>query len=148
MTDIRLYHLERSSIDTALPQLLHKALQTGERILIKVSCPKEAKRLDEHLWTYDHESFLPHSTTLDGNETDQPVFITNTSENINSASILFLTGDLTEEHLSAYQMVCDIFDGRNPYSLNAARTRWKIYREAGFDPTYWQQTDKGWEKKA
>ncbi len=147
MTEVRFYHLERSSLDQVLPQLLTKALQTGQRVLIKAPDAKEVERLNEHLWTYDPASFIPHGSAKDGNETDQSVFLTDTDENPNSASILFLTHDLKSAALSSYQMVCEIFDGRNEESLSAARARWKTYKQDGHTLTYWQQGDKGWEKK-
>ena len=148
MTEIRFYHLEKSELDTVLPQLVGKALQKGERILIKTPDEDEAERISEHLWTFAPESFLPHGTQADGSKTDQPVFITAANENPNGATILFLTHDLEETDLTSYQLVCEIFDGRNEDSLTKARARWKTYKDAGHDLTYWQQGDKGWEKKA
>jgi DNA polymerase III subunit chi len=32
--------------------------------------------------------------------------------------------------------------------VTAARRRWADAKQAGLALTYWQQTDKGWEKKA
>jgi DNA polymerase-3 subunit chi len=32
--------------------------------------------------------------------------------------------------------------------VQRARAHWKTWKEAGHEVTYWQQTDKGWEKKA
>ena len=148
MTEIRFYHLERSNLDQVLPQLVGKAMQTGQRILIKAPDSKEVERLNEHLWTFDPASFLAHGSAKDGNETDQPVFLTENDNNPNGASILFLTHDLECADLSPYQMVCEIFDGRNEQSLSAARTRWKTYKETGHDLAYWQQGESGWEKKA
>jgi DNA polymerase-3 subunit chi len=148
MTEIRFYHLEKSGLDNVLPQLVGKALQKGERILIKAPDENEVERINEHLWTFDPASFLPHGTAADGSETDQPVFITAANENPNGAKILFLTHDLEAADLAAYQLVCEIFDGRNEDSLAKARARWKTYKDAGHDLTYWQQGDKGWDKKA
>jgi len=33
-------------------------------------------------------------------------------------------------------------------AVEAARTRWLQAKEAGHALTYWQQTEKGWEKRA
>jgi DNA polymerase-3 subunit chi len=147
MTEVRFYHLERSSLDQVLPQLLTKALQTGQKILVKAPDANEVERLNEHLWTYDPGSFIPHGSAKDGFTTDQSVFLTQDDENPNGASILFLTHDLESPQISSYQLVCEIFDGRNEDSLSAARTRWKTYKQDGHALTYWQQGDKGWEKK-
>jgi DNA polymerase-3 subunit chi len=147
MTEIRFYHLERSSLDQALPQLVSKALQTGQRILVKAPDEREVERLNEHLWTYDPASFIPHGSAKDGRETDQTVFITSTDHNPNSASILFLTHNLESADFLSYQMVCEIFDGRSPEHLSAARARWKQYKDSGHTVLYFQQTEKGWQQK-
>lgn len=148
MTEIRFYHLEKSGIDRVLPQLVGKALQTGQRVLVKTASTPEAEHLSDILWTFDPASFIPHGTVKDGSEADQPVFLTPTNDNPNGASILFVTGPESTENLESYQLVCEIFDGRNDDALAAARARWKTYKDAGHDLTYWQQGDKGWEKKA
>jgi DNA polymerase-3 subunit chi len=42
-----------------------------------------------------------------------------------------------------------MFDGNDYEAVTSARARWKTYKAAGHDLTYWQQTDRGgWEKKA
>jgi DNA polymerase III subunit chi len=148
MTEIRFYHLERSGPDQVLPALLTKALQTGKRVLIKTPDAAYAERLSEHLWTYDPNSFLPHGTAKDGFETDQPVFLSETAENKNNAEILFSLHDHEIPNLETYHMVCAIFDGRDEAALEAARARWKIYKDSNHTLTYWQQGEAGWEKKA
>jgi DNA polymerase-3 subunit chi len=40
-----------------------------------------------------------------------------------------------------------MFDGNDEAALAAARARWKAAKEAGHTLTYWQQTEKGWEKR-
>ena len=43
----------------------------------------------------------------------------------------------------------DLFDGRDEAAVQAARERWRDYRDAGYPLTYWQQSEMGgWEKKA
>ena len=42
----------------------------------------------------------------------------------------------------------DDVDGYLTDAVNAARSRWKAYADAGHDLTYWRQTDNGrWQKK-
>jgi DNA polymerase-3 subunit chi len=66
MTEIGFYHLQRSSLNDALPKLLEKALQAGFRVLLKTPNAAETERLNLALWTYGQGSFLPHGTRTDG----------------------------------------------------------------------------------
>jgi DNA polymerase-3 subunit chi len=50
--------------------------------------------------------------------------------------------------LSRYGRCLDIFDGNDDMAVAAARRRWTEAKAAGHSLTYWQQTDRGWEKKA
>lgn len=148
MSEIRFYHLEQQSLDQVLPSLLSKALEGGHRIVIKTANDQEAKRLNDHLWTYDANSFLPHGIAKDPHADKQPVCLTSADENPNKADVLILTGGATSENIGQFKLCCEMLDGRNPESVSAARQRWKAYQEAGHDITYWQQGQKGWEKKA
>jgi DNA polymerase-3 subunit chi len=41
-----------------------------------------------------------------------------------------------------------MFDGGDATAVEAARGRWKSFKEAGYPLAYWQQNDRGgWEKQ-
>lgn len=148
MTDIRFYHLERQSLEQVLPSLLSKALSAGHRIVVKAANDKAVEELNTHLWTYNPNSFLPHGSQKDGFAEDQPIWLTAEDENPNGASVLILTHGAQSPDVGNFKMCCEMLDGRNEDAVKAARGRWKTYGKAEHDVTYWQQTDKGWEKKA
>ena len=148
MADIRFYHLERQDLDTALPALVSKALSKGHRIVIKAPDNSEIERLNTHLWTYSPNSFIPHGSKKDGHEANQPVFITDNDEIPNEADVLILTHSCEHGDLSNFKLVCDMFDGRNDDAVQAARSRWKTYKDGDHDVTYWQQSAQGgWTEK-
>ncbi|MEZ5813900.1 MAG: DNA polymerase III subunit chi [Alphaproteobacteria bacterium] len=148
MSEIRFYHLERQTLDQVLPQLLTKALSGGHRVIVKTANDQETQRLNTHLWAYDPSSFLPHGSAKDGHETDQPVFITTLDENPNEADVIILTQGTAANDLEQFKLVCDMIDGRNNEAIQAARARWKTYKDAGHTVTYWQQSPEGrWNKK-
>lgn len=149
MAEIRFYHLERQSLDQVLPMLLNKALQNGHRIIVKAPDTKEVERINTHLWTYDPNSFLPHGSNKDEKNTDQPVWITDTDENLNNADVLILTQGRNDENLEGFNLVCDMIDGRNEDTVAQARKRWQSYKDAKHHVTYWQQTPEGkWHQKS
>ncbi len=148
MTEIRFYHLQTQTLEQALPQILTKALAAGKRIVVHTATENEAERLNESLWTFRPDSFLPHGSAKDGFAKDQPVFLTHNDENPNRADTLILTGGAAAQSLEGFTLCCEIFDGRNEDALAAAREKWKIYKDGGNDLTYWQQNDKGgWDRK-
>jgi len=148
MTEIRFYHMERSTLEQALPALVTKALSIDHTIMIKTPDEQSREALNTHLWTFDPNSFLPHGSEKDGNPEHQPIWLTTKNDNENAADLLILTGGTTHESLSDFKLVCEMLNGHDAEAVASARQRWKDYKDQGFDITYWQQGDKGWEKKA
>lgn len=148
MTEIRFYHMERQNLEQVLPALLIKALGNSHRILIKTSDEKEAERLNEHLWTFEADVFLPHGSQKDGKPDQQPIWLTASNENLNNADVLILTQGTTSNEVSSYKLCCEMLDGRNQTQITEGRSRWKQYKDDGHSLTYWQQGEKGWEKKS
>mgnify|MGYP001482384352 FL=1 len=149
MTEISFYHLERSPLEQALPKLLEKTLSIGKRALVLASTEDRVENLAQVLWTYDPDAWLPHGTAKDGSPEDQPVWLSTEDETPNKATFLFLTDGATSQWVDSYERCFELFDGRDPAAVQAARDRWKAYKAAGHDLSYLQQTPQGgWEKKA
>ncbi len=148
MTEIGFYHLRASPLDRALPQLLEKAYAGGHRVVVLAGSSERVDHLNNLLWTYNDEAFLPHGSAKDGNQDRQPIWLTVEDENPNAASMLVLVDGAVSARLADYKRVCDMFDGNDPAAVEAARARWQQAKAAGHALTYWQQTEKGWEKRA
>ena len=147
MTEISFYHLTVRPLEWALPKLLERTLEAGERALVMVSSEPRVESLNTHLWTYDANSWLPHGAEKDGNAADQPIWLTPGTDNPNGASFLFLADGATSDHVEDFKRVFELFDGRNDEAVAAARVRWKTYKDAGHTLSYWQQDDRGrWSK--
>lgn len=147
MTEIRFYHLTRTSLEAALPQLLEKTLARGWRALVLASSEDRVEALTAHLWTYDDRSFLPHGSAKDGRPAYQPIWLSSEDANANEANVLFLTDGAESAHVETYDLVAEVFDGNDAEALAAARERWKAYKKAGHELTYWRQTDEGrWQQ--
>ena len=141
------YHLERSPIENALPQLLERVLQANHRAVVLTSSTERAEELANLLWTYNSNSWLPHGTEKDGSPSDQPIWLTDRDENPNSAGMLVLTDGMVSARLGDYERCLDLFDGTNPEVTAAARERWATAKSAGHELHYWQQTPAGWQEK-
>ena len=143
------YHLERVSLEQALPQILQKAYEAGQKVLIKVDMAERADYLNTLLWTYMPDSFLPHGVEKDGFAEKQPIFITHKEGvNPNSATLCVLIDNMPVPLDEHFFRVLYFFDGRNPEALQKAREEWKRVASAGIDKFYWQQNEVGkWENK-
>ena len=147
MPEIAFYHLTKSSLEQALPLLLGKTLEAGKRAVVMVDTAKRAERLNDALWTQS-SGWLPHGSAKDGEAERQPIWLTDTQENPNNASFVFLADGVECEDLGAYERCFELFDGVSPEAVQTARAHWKAYKDQGHDLTYWQQTDSGgWQKK-
>ncbi len=144
MTEIRYYHLTRRSLEEALPQLLLKTLDRGWKAVVMAGTPDRVEALNTHLWTWSDRDFLPHGSAADGEAPHQPVWLTHLDENPNAANVLFLTDGAESAAAARYELICRLFNGRDPDAVAGARACWTAEKNAGYRLTYWQQTDAGW----
>lgn len=147
--EIWFYHLERSTLDQVLPTLLEKTLERGWRALIKSSHSHRLDDVDEALWTYRDDSFLPHGRADQDHAARQPVLLSESGENLNGAQALFIVDDAELGATEGFERCFIIFDGRDEPALQHARGRWKTLKGQGANLAYWKQSDEGrWEKAA
>ena len=145
--EVWFYHLERTSLDQALPDLLEKTLAKGWRAVVRSTTAERLARLDGWLWTYKDDSFLAHGTADEPEAARQPILLTTADDNLNRADALFLVDGAEEHRFKGYRRCIDLFDGRDEAAVAAARARWKLARGLGLPVTYWKQGAKGWEKQ-
>ncbi len=149
MTEILYYHLTEKTLEAVLPGLVEKSLGRGWQVVIQAGSQERIESLDALLWTFRDESFLPHGSTRDGSETDQPVWLTTDDDTPNGAQIRFLVDGAELGDPTGFERVVYMFDGHNNAEVEAARKRWKRDKESGCDLTYWKQNASGgWEKMA
>jgi DNA polymerase-3 subunit chi len=80
---------------------------------------------------------------------EQPVLLTATPENQNSATVRFVVDGAEPPPLDPYERVVFMFDGYDQLQLEGARAQWKKLKGDGHALTYWQQSPEGrWVKKA
>lgn len=148
--EIMFYHLGSRPLDVVLPVLLEKTIDRGWKALVRTGLSERVPALDEILWTYNEESFLPHATDAEDNLADEAIVITAGDLNINAAECCFLLdGASFPSDPSKFQRIVLMFDDADEELKKAARIQWKTIKAAGFDASYWQQNESGrWEKKA
>ncbi|MEE4208898.1 MAG: DNA polymerase III subunit chi [Parvularcula sp.] len=144
MSEVFFYHLERSRPEEVLPSLLEKTLAKGWRAIVKLPTPEALEAMDEALWTYRDDSFLPHGP---GGE-EQPVLLTLSDEAANGAQAAFLApgAHMAPETMKSFARTVLLFE---PAGAPEARETWRRLKDEGMKLTYWQQAlDGKWAMKA
>ena len=147
-TEVWFYHLERTGLEQALPELLEKTLQRGWKALVRVREAERLQHLDGWLWIYRDESFLPHAPDDEPGAARQPILLTTGFENPNGADALFLVDGAEPGELSGYARCVVLFDGADQAQLAVARAQWSAVKATGVQVSYWKQQARGWEKQA
>lgn len=105
--------------------------------------------LNERLWTYREDSFLPHGGPGDGDPATQPIFLTETDATPNGATlrVLLVPAAAPRFVADAAERVIVLFEARDEEAMAAARAAWKTLRDAGSATSYWREGDEGdWVK--
>ncbi len=147
--EVWFYHLERTALDQALPELLEKTLAKGWRAQVRSAEPDRIEHLDGWLWTWRDDAFLPHGLAGEPMAERQPVLLGTGGENLNQAQALFLIDGAEPPDLAGYARCILLFDGRDEAAVAAARGRWKTFKGQGLPVSYWREgAERGWEKQA
>ena len=145
------YHLQKRSLEQVLPALIERARERGWRSVVQSRTPERLAALDDLLWTYAEDSFLPHGTQADGDPQLQAVWLTCGDDNPNQAQVRFLVEGAEAEPFvdSDYERLILLFDGRDDVSLAGAREQWRRLKQRGATLSYWQENEEGgWRKQA
>ena len=148
MTEISFYHLTATSVESALPKLLERVIDSEKRALVRVESEERAGIINSILWTYDQSSFLPHGTINEGRAGSQPIWITEKHENPNKSDVLVVLDGNETPNLNDFERCLEVFCGTDAAAVDLAQARWRRYTDCGYTTTYWQQSSEGrWETK-
>ena len=147
--EIWFYHLQDQPLARALPRLVAKAVERGWRVVVQTVDDLRLKAIDDLLWSFAPESFLPHGLEGDANAARQPVLLTSGTGNGNDADARFVVdGAEVTVAPDGYRRVILLFDGGNEAELAAARRQWSRLKGEGFSLAYWQQEGGAWSRRA
>ncbi len=148
MTEISFYHLQRQGLEIALSKLLERVLAADKRAVVLAGSKERVEALNAALWTHDANSFLPHGAAADGSREEQPVYLTFEEENPAGAGVLVVVDGVMPTYVGGFERCLDLFDGNDTQAVEAARGRWRAYKDDGHEVTYWQQSPAGkWQRK-
>ena len=147
MGEIRFYHTLEGKLQLAVPSLLQKIYGTEQRCLLICNDAAQVKEMDDYLWEYTPESFLPHGVEGEGNEERQPILLsTEAGDKAFPVAMVFDADKVAA--LKGCDLICYMFDAGDKQNLGKARQLWKVLKDSGETLAYWQQQENGsWNKK-
>jgi DNA polymerase-3 subunit chi len=115
-------------------RLIEKAYKLRHRVYIQVNNQIEAFQLDELLWTYRDDSFLPHNLYGEGPLPAPPIQIGFNGPPEKQRDILINLSQSIPEFYTQFTRVLELVTS-DPVAQTTAREHYRTYRTQGHDIT-------------
>ena len=140
------YQLGAEPADKVVAALATRLAGEQQRLLVVAEDRALLARLDRILWDQGATSFLPHGLAGDGDDTAQPILLSQSTDAPNLARNLLIADGQWREAALGYDRAFFLFDGE---TLEAARLAWKLLAgREGVTRNYWANEDGRWIRKA
>lgn len=134
MTRIEFYVLpdsEPAGRARAACQLASKGWQHGMSVFIRCQDEQQCTELDELLWSFRAERFIPHE--LHDDDPHAPVVIGIEQPPATAQGLLINLTPSISEHIDRFSRVIEIVN-QQPELLTVCRDNFRHYRQRGYDP--------------
>lgn len=135
MPKIDFYLLQESNPNARFDfacRLVEKIYKQKHRIFIYVANEKDAYDIDERLWTYREDSFLPHHIQGEGPNPPPPIQIGFGETPPNERDILLNLSDTIPEFFTRFSRVLEIV-ANEANAKEISRKLYREYRAKGFE---------------
>ncbi len=138
MTKVDFYILEgdNNNREQTACRIAEKAYRLGHGVYIHTTDQGQAKRLDELLWTFKQNSFVPHGIEGQSPDPDAAVLINHKAELADSTQahnrqvLINLAQDIPL-FFSSFERVAEVI-GQDAENKASGRQRYKFYRDRGY----------------
>ena len=136
-TRVSFYPLEKGNLEDALLfacRLTEKAVHLGHKVHLLVRSKAQVQQLDELLWQFRPDSFVPHQwLTDDDNESPLDCLVTlGTAEQLPPArDVLINLGDKVWDQHRQFQDIREIV-AADDHERRLGRQRYRHYQEQGY----------------
>jgi DNA polymerase-3 subunit chi len=111
-------------------ELAKKAFESGQRTLILARSVEQAEQLDEKLWDFDENAFVPHQIAGDEDDAITPVLIVAPGVQTPDRALVI---NLRDEAVGgAFERVLEVVPDDETQRAGS-RERWKSYKAAGIE---------------
>ena len=128
---VSFYVLDRHGVEPVACQIAQKALGQGHRVHIRTASQEASEQLDRTLWTFQKQSFVPHSV---GAPESELVRVTlHDSWEPERRDVLINLGAGLPPDFARYARIVEIVGGDDG-AKRQSRERFRAYREQGIEP--------------
>lgn len=134
MTRVNFYISPNQAAEASLQlacRIAEKAYGKQSRVYVHTNNAEQAGRLDDLLWVFRQGSFIPHCQSSDENRQEAAVLIGYDGLPEIQPDVLINLADEVPNFFTRFERVAEIVSG-NEASRQAARERFKFYRERGY----------------
>ncbi len=114
-------------------RLADKAYGLGHTVYLFTASEARAAALDDLLWTFRQDSFVPHERYPLVGEEGSPVLVGTVAPATVEAQVLINLADALPEGFERYERVVELVDQHSEV-LSQSRERFRQYREQGCAP--------------
>jgi DNA polymerase-3 subunit chi len=114
-------------------QLTEKAYEQGQRVYVLTADDAEAQRLDEMLWTFRDQAFIPHEVISPSSPTHPRIMaVIGATEPPPEGfqALLINMSNTLPVSVDVFARICEVVDA-DPQRKQQARDRFKQYRDRG-----------------
>jgi len=111
-------------------ELAKKAFETGQPALILARSFDQAEQLDEKLWEFDDDAFIPHQIAGDDDDAITAVLIVPPGTDAADRTLVINLRDVCAPGL--FERVLEVVPA-DEAERAGSRERWKTYKAAGFE---------------
>ena len=100
-------------------------------ILVSIYSKNETSRIDNQLWTWKQESFIPHQIAeLNNSEITESVLISNDPTKLLNSEAIILDDPVSFEYLDKYKLIIDFAEVFHSEKKIESRQRYKTMRDS------------------
>jgi DNA polymerase III subunit chi len=138
------YQLTRDPAHVVLPAIASKVMDEGRRLLIVSGDMGQLKTISSSLWNWKAESFLAHERAGKGDDAQQPILLSQSTEAGNAARLVALADGEWRDEALGFDRVFYLFP---PQNTDQARNAWRSLKsKEGVERRYWKQDGGKWRQ--
>ena len=114
-------------------RIVEKAYRLGHRVYVRTGNSDDTNVLDDLLWTFSQNSFIPHQLSTESDSRESPVVIGEHPPETEGTDVVISVADDPVSDFTAYLRIVEIV-GCDDDEKASGRNRFRYYREHGVEP--------------
>ena len=114
-------------------RIVEKAYRLGHRVYVRTGNSDDTNVLDDLLWTFSQNSFVPHQLSTERDSRESPVVIGENPPAAEDTDVVISVADDPVSDFTAYPRIVEIV-GFEDGEKASGRNRFRYYRERGVEP--------------